>query len=136
LKLWLSGEKWSKNMNEPNQDKPRQFPPDTSISKLGLNDGDIALLTGKALKLNKSDLQILRWVGNAHHAAGEEKVLQIFADKTGKELKMSDIDSVTQVFNRMQDRVDDAEGPMLVAPCCCCPCSCCCCASVVTDPKR
>jgi hypothetical protein len=124
-------------MSKLNQDKPMRFPPDTPISKLGLNDGDITVLTEKALKLNKSALQILRWVGYTHHAAGEEKVLQIFAERTGIELKMSDIDSITQAFNQMQNRVDDAEGPMLVAPCCCCcpPC-CCCCASVVTEPKR
>lgn len=110
------------------------YPPDTPITKMGLGDAEVAVLTDSAKQLTKNDLIILREVTKEFRSAGEDKVIGVFDQRTGLSLNIGDVSSIAHAFDNMQDRLNDQLTADASACCCCTCCPCCSCtASVVIE---
>lgn len=111
------------------------YPLDTPITKMGLDDQEIMMLTTDAKKLDKSNLVALRNVTRQYRAQGEEKVLTVFDQITGYDLKIGDLDSIAHAFDHLADRRNTGGQALSGDACCCCTCCpcCTCTASVVID---
>ncbi len=116
------------------------YPPDTPITDMGLTPEEVAMLSQPATQLTKRNLLTLREITKQYRDRGEDKVVQVFDQRTGLHLAIADLDSIAHAFDHMQDRLNThatVAAADVTACCCCSCCPCCCCtASVVLDAKR
>lgn len=114
------------------------YPPDTSIVDMGLAPQEVSLLTNDARQLDKRQLVTLREVAKEFRSQGEDKVLEVFDQRTGLSLSIGDLTSVAHAFDDMQDRLNATGLAADTSACCCCSCCpcCTCTASVVIAATR
>jgi len=114
------------------------YPLDTPIEEMGLDPQEISFLTANSKKLTKKDLLTLRDTTNRYRAAGEEKVVQVFDQRTGLNLTIGDLASVAHAFEDAADRRNATPQLAAADACCCCTCCpcCSCTASVVIEATR
>ncbi|WP_299601551.1 hypothetical protein [uncultured Tateyamaria sp.] len=111
------------------------YPMDASITEMGLDKIEIGMLTEKARKLTKRDLVVLRETAKEFRAQGEDKVVEVFDQRTKLDLRVGDLSSVAHAFDDLQDRLNATPQLAAAAACCCCTCCpcCSCTASVVIE---
>src|SRR4051812_16360995 len=98
------------------------YPLDTPIEEMGLDSAEVALLTDSAKRLRKRDLLILSNVTKQYRFQGEDKVIQVFDHRTGLNLNLGDISSVSHAFEDAANRRNAVPQAAAADACCCCTC--------------
>lgn len=101
---------------------------DTKITKLGLNEDEIKILTPRARDLTKKDLDNLAKIGKTNPKDKDEVVKEFnnHLKKDGKTgIVVKDLDSLQKATDRMNPDKKDYPKAAIGACCCCCPCCCC-----------
>ena len=110
------------------------FPMDAAVSRMGLSPDETALLTDSAKEVTKQDLYVLYDVAKSFRCDGEDKVLEVFAQRTGLSLNIGDVSSISYAFEKMSDRRNFSQVAADSVSCCCTCTPCCSCtASVVIE---
>jgi hypothetical protein len=112
------------------------YPLDVPIAQLGLLPAEASLLTEDASKLTKGNLLILQDIGRQYQAEGEDKVLEVFNQRTDLTLTVGDLSSLEHAFSNMNYRMQMFETAESVSCCCCTCCPCCSSSATVVIEAR
>lgn len=99
---------------------------DTKITKLGLNEQEIKILTLRARDLSKKDLDSLSTLTRGKPKDKEEvlKKFNSYLKAEGKQgIIVTDLDSLTKATQRVNANKRYVDQGRVVVACCCCCCS-------------
>lgn len=114
------------------------LPGDTPVTKMGLSEQEIEILSPRARKLTKEQLVNLGRFTRTHHELTENSLLEKFDAEYNLDLSVEDVHSLYDAFHDSDQRRLSGAPLEVAGACCCCTCTpcCSCTASVVTQPVR